>query len=168
MSLLDQIEGNLLVFNADKKKLYRLRDETAALRYAAHQAGEIQRWRELQDLQYDIADNIKEWYGAKEKINFVVNTVNKIPGVSWQPLGAPPVMIIGAVAVASTAALTAMAVVINKTIQMKLQLNAIKDGMDPEVVARVEATSGLGLGGIFGGIGVGSIAALAAVFFLMK
>lgn len=169
MSALDRIEERLQQFQDQLPEIRRQRQELAALKSWAASKGEHDKLAELQDLMVENQSALEDWYSTKDKINYVIGLVNKVPGVTWQPLGAPPVLMIGAVGVAAAAALTAMTLVINKTVQMNMQLKGIKEGwLTPEEAAEVAKASGAGLGITLGSMGLGTLLAGGAALWLLS
>lgn len=169
MSVLDRIEENLQEFQAQYPEIRRQRMEIAALKDLAMAKGDHGRLSELQDLMHENQAALEDWYSTKDKIDYVIGLVNKVPGVEWQPLGAPPVLLIGALGVAAAAALTAMTLVINKTVQMKMQLDGIKEGwLTPEEAQGIAKASGAGLGVTLGGVGVGTLLVGVGLLWLLS
>lgn len=168
MSVLDNIEEKLQEFQAQLPEIRRQRQEIAALKTLASKKGDFAKLSELQDLMLENQSALEDWYATKDKINYVVDLVNKVPGVTWQPLGAPPVLLIGALGVAAAAALTAMTLVVNKTIQMRMQLKGIKEGwLSPEEAQEIARASSAGLGFTIGGIGAGTLLAAGLALWLL-
>lgn len=167
MNVVTQIEERLQEFMDQKQKLAKLLGEVSRAIEIARSKGDVVRTRELEDIRAEIYDTHQEWMAAKKKLDWVIAAVNKIPGVEWEPLGIAPVLV-GTVAVAAAATLTAMTLVITRTVRMRMQLEGIKEGwLTPQEAVDVEKAGSLAIGGIGFGMG-GLLAAGVAAWVLLR
>lgn len=167
-SPLSLIEEKLQEFQEQLPEIRKQRYEIAELKKIAIKKGNHVKLDQLQDLMFENQQALEDWYSAKEKIQYTIDLVNKVPGVDWNPLGIAPV-VIGVTAVAATAALTAMTLVVNKTVQMRMQLRGIREGwLTPQEAEKVAKASGAGLGLTLGGMGLGTLLAVGGGLWLLS
>jgi len=168
MSVTRQIEERIQEFMDQKQELARLLGEASKGISIARRRNDPELIREFQDMREEVYETHQSWMDTKQKVNWVIAAVNKIPGVEWEPLGIAPILV-GTVAVAAAAALTAMTLVITRTVRMRMQLEGIKDGwLNPQEAMELEKAGGMAIGGIGFGAAGGLLAAGVAAMFLLR
>ena len=169
---LQVIEDHIGEFKGKGAELLAMKREALAvqkwLRTEAPQTTEnIAKIAELQTFDVSVNEAYGEWVDQMGKVRGIVNAVNKIPGIEWQPLGAPPLAAVGVIAVSAGLTAVAMTAIIAKAVNLDRQLDAIEAGVPPEVVERAAKSAGFGFGGFFGGIGIGGLLAVGAGAWLL-
>lgn len=168
---LQVIEDHIQEFSRKGSELLSMRREALALlKWLETEPATLEnvnRKMELQRFEQDANAEYHRWVDEWARVKGLIGTVNKIPGVEWEPLGAPPLAVVGPIAVSAGLAAIAMTAIIAKAANLDRQLDAIEAGIPPDVVEAAAKHSGIGLGGFLGGIGTGGLLALGTVAFLM-
>lgn len=170
---LQVIEDHIQEFSHKGAELLAMRREAlAVLKWVSEQPQTldmVNKKAELQRFEQDANAEYHKWVDEMSRVRGIIKKVNYIPGVDWEPLGAPPLAVVGVISVTAGLAAIAMTAIIAKAANLDRQLDAIEAGIPPEVVEAAAKNAGIGLGGFLGGIGTGGLIALGAVaFFALK
>jgi len=171
MNPLQVIEDHIQDFSRKGGELLAMRREALALlrhlREAPGSLENVNKVAELQRFEQDANAEYHKWVDEMARVKGIIRNVNRIPGIEWEPLGAPPLAVVGPIAVTAGLAAVAMTAIIAKAANLDRQLDAIEAGIPPDVVEAAAKHSGIGLGGFLGGIGTGGLIALGVVGFVM-